>query len=150
MVDVTDKEPTRRVAEAGCVVHWDTEALALVAGDDGLDPVVVARLCGIQAAKRTSQLIPLCHPINLSDVEVDVRPVAGGIEVHSAVVTVNRTGVEMEALVACSFASMSLLGALHERGVAAWFDDVALLRKSGGKSADWGRLVAETPGALRK
>ena len=145
MVDVTEKEPTRRSAVAGCVVHCDVDPFSLGAGTDGLDPIFAARLSGIQAAKRTASLIPLCHPINLNDVDVEVRPAPGGAEIRATVVTVNRTGVEMEALTACSFAALSLVSALAERGATASFDDVALLRKSGGRSGDWGRLVTDAP-----
>ena len=145
MVDVTDKEPSRRSAEASCVVLGDLDVLSADTGPDGLDPVFAARLAGIQAAKRTSQLIPLCHPITLNDVDVEVRRTARGADVRATVVTVNRTGAEMEALTACSFAALSLVGALVARGATASFEDLVLLRKSGGKSADWGRLVTDAP-----
>lgn len=142
MVDVSDKEPTRRRAEASCVVRSVVDVFALDVTAQGLDPVFAARLAGIQAAKRTSQLIPLCHPINLTDVEVDITAREGGLVVHSAVVTVNRTGVEMEALTACAFAAMSLVDVLESLDPTAHFDNLVLDRKSGGKSDDWGRLVA--------
>lgn len=142
MVDVSDKEPTRRRAEASCVVRSVVDVFALDVTAQGLEPVFAARLAGIQAAKRTSQLIPLCHPINLTDVEVVVTAREGGLVVHSAVVTVNRTGVEMEALTACAFAAMSLVDVLKPLDPTAHFDELVLERKSGGKSDDWGRLVA--------
>ena len=142
MVDVTDKDVTRRSAQASCVVrsHVDVFALAPTAG--GLDPVFAARLAGIQAAKATSALIPLCHPINLNDVQVEVTSEDGRVVVRSSVVTVNRTGVEMEALTACSFAALSLVNALTALDEGAMFEDLVLERKTGGKSGDWGRAVS--------
>lgn len=143
MVDVSQKDPTRRSAEASCVVRSRVDAFTLAGTPGALEPVFAARLSGIQAAKRTSQLIPLCHPINLSDVHVEVEPRDDGALVRATVVTVNRTGVEMEALTACSFAALSLLNVLVEVDADARVEDLVLLGKSGGKSADWGRLVAE-------
>jgi cyclic pyranopterin monophosphate synthase len=142
MVDVSDKEPTRRRAEASCVVRSHVDAFSLPAGPGGLDPVFAARLAGIQAAKRTAQLIPLCHPINLNDVQVEVTNGPDGVIVRATVVTVNRTGVEMEALTACSFAALSLVNALVAHDARARFEDLVLERKTGGKSDDWGRRVS--------
>ena len=142
MVDVSEKETTRRRAEASCVVRSVIDVFALEVTAQGLDPVFAARLAGIQAAKRTSQLIPLCHPINLTDVEVDITAREGGLVVHATVVTVNRTGIEMEALTACAFAAMSLVDVLTSFDPTAHVDELVLDRKSGGKSDDWGRLVA--------
>lgn len=141
MVDVSDKEPTRRRAEASCVVRSAVDVFALGVNANGLEPVFAARLAGIQAAKRTSQLIPLCHPINLNDVQVSITRGADAVTVHAAVVAVNRTGVEMEALTACAFAALSLVTSLSTVDGAARFEDLVLERKSGGKSGDWGRLV---------
>ncbi|MGC8511256.1 MAG: cyclic pyranopterin monophosphate synthase MoaC, partial [Acidimicrobiales bacterium] len=109
MVDVSGKEPTRRTAEASCVVRSHVDVLALASSPGGLDPGLAARLAGIQAAKRTSRLIPLCHPVDLDDVHVEVERREDGVTVRATAVTVNRTGVEMEALTACSFAALSLL-----------------------------------------
>lgn len=141
MVDVSDKEPTRRSAVASCLVHSTHDVFALPGGPSGLEPVVAARLAGIQAAKRTSQLIPLCHPINLSDVDVEVTSGPEGTIVRATVVTVNRTGVEMEALTACAFAALSLLDALRSADPRASYDTLALDVKTGGRSGDWGRQV---------
>lgn len=139
MVDVTEKEPTLRTAEASCVVRSRIDVLTLATSPDGLDVIVAARLAGIQAAKRTAALIPLCHPINLNVVQVDVAKVPRGVEIVARVVTVNRTGVEMEALAACSFAALSLMNALVVQDPDVRFEDLVVLHKSGGKSADWGR-----------
>ena len=144
MVDVSDKEPTRRSAEASCVVRSRADVLSLAGSPGGLNPGLAARLAGVQAAKRTSELIPLCHPINLNDVHVEVDQRDDGVVVRAIVVAVNRTGVEMEALTACSFAALSLISAVADRDPRARVEDLVLLRKTGGKSADWGRLVPET------
>jgi len=142
MVDVTHKEPTRRSAQASCVVRSSVDVFSLAPSPSGLDPVFAARLAGIQAAKRTSALIPLCHPINLNDVQVEVTSEGGSVVVRSTVVTVNRTGVEMEALTACSFAALSLVNALTALDEHARFEDLVVERKTGGKSGDWGRQIA--------
>lgn len=141
MVDVTPKDPTLRTAEASCLVVSHVDVVSLEPSPNGFDPVYAARLAGIQAAKRTANLIPLCHPINLNDVQVDVVAHPRGVEVRSMVVTVNRTGVEMEALTACAFAALCLVNSLVAQDPEARFEDLVLLRKSGGKSGDWGRLV---------
>ncbi len=141
MVDVSRKRATLRNAQASCVVRTQVDPWSLVAGADGVDPLHAARLAGIQAAKQTSTLIPLCHPLNLEQVLVEVTPDDSGFTVTSSVVTVNRTGVEMEALTACAFAGLSLVTSLLDRDPLASIDDVVLERKSGGKSGDWGRQV---------
>ncbi len=144
MVDVSGKEATRRTAEASCVVRSRLDLLAIVPPAGGLDPGLAARLAGVQAAKRTSRLIPLCHPVDLDDVHVEIERRDDGVVVRASVVTVHRTGVEMEALTACCVAALSLLGAVVDRDPRARVEDLALLRKTGGTSADWGRLIAET------
>jgi cyclic pyranopterin phosphate synthase len=137
MVDVADKTPTRRVAEASCVVAttWDVQSLA--PSPEGFDAVVTARLAGIQAAKNTSQLIPLCHPLTLHNIGVEVSTDPRGVKVRSRVVTVERTGVEMEALVACSFTALSLLDSLLGHDHGARIEDAHVVTKSGGTSGDW-------------
>jgi cyclic pyranopterin phosphate synthase len=145
MVDVTGKELTRRVAEASCVIVSSLDVAHLVASPLGHDPIVAARLAGIHAAKNTANLIPLCHPLALHDVSVHVRSHPAGAEVYSRVVTVDRTGVEMEALTACSFAALSLLNSLLVLDAQAHFEDAGIISKSGGKSDDWGRSVDAAP-----
>jgi len=139
MVDVSDKAPTHRLAEARCVIRTSVDVAAIPARE-GLDAVFAARLCAIQAAKRTSQLIPLCHPIALNDVQVEIAPVEGGALVRASASTISRTGVEMEALAACAFAALSVLEALGPLDPTARFDELVLWHKSGGRSGDWGRL----------
>jgi cyclic pyranopterin phosphate synthase len=139
MVDVTGKDVTIRVATAACFVRMADATRALVSGrklDKG-DALEVARIAGIMAAKKTSELIPLCHPIALGAVEVQLRETDGGIEVTATVRTAERTGVEMEALSAVTVAALTLYDMVKgvERGVT--ITDVRLLHKSGGRSGDW-------------
>ena len=141
MVDVTRKRPTLRRAVASCVVYTVADVLALGSSTNELDPVHAARLAGIQAAKLTANLIPLCHPLNLNEIQVEVIPKAGCIELSATVAATHRTGVEMEALTACAFAALGIVSSLVDADPEARIDDLVLLRKSGGKSGDWGRLV---------
>ncbi|HQU00308.1 MAG TPA: cyclic pyranopterin monophosphate synthase MoaC [Acidimicrobiales bacterium] len=145
MVDVSKKRATRRSAEASCYVRTTVDLAALPRDEHGVEPVHAARLAGVQAAKQTSSLIPLCHPLSLDDIQVDVTTSERGLEVASSVVTVHHTGVEMEALTACMVAALSLVSALKKSDPGASIEDLALLRKSGGRSGDWGRLVAPKP-----
>ena len=139
MVDVTGKDVTLREATAGCFVRMSDDTRALVSErklDKG-DALEVARIAGIMAAKKTSELIPLCHPIALGAVEVQLEETDGGIEVTATVRTAERTGVEMEALSAVAVAALTLYDMVKgvERGVT--ITDVRLLHKSGGRSGDW-------------
>ncbi|HEY5303386.1 MAG TPA: cyclic pyranopterin monophosphate synthase MoaC [Acidimicrobiales bacterium] len=145
MVDVTRKEPSRRVAEARCLVASGLDLTSM--GEAGLsgDVVVLARLAGIQGAKNTANLIPLCHPLALHDVAVEVVAHPRGLEVRSRVVTVERTGVEMEALSACCVAALSLLNVLLAHDAHARIDDAAVTSKSGGTSGDWFRGAHALP-----
>ena len=142
MVDVGDKSASDRRARARAVVRMAPETAAAVASGDAPkgDVLGTARIAGIQAAKRTAELIPLAHPLPLSfvDVEAEVDPGAGTVELVAEARTVDRTGVEMEAMVACSVAALTVYDMVKglERGVA--LDRVELLEKSGGKS-DWQR-----------
>jgi cyclic pyranopterin monophosphate synthase len=142
MVDVGDKSTSDRRARARAVVRMAPETVAAVASGDAPkgDVLGTARIAGIQAAKRTAELIPLAHPLPLSfvDIQADVDPAAGTVELVAEARTVDRTGVEMEAMVACSVAALTVYDMVKglERGVAV--DRVELLEKSGGKS-DWRR-----------
>jgi len=141
MVDVTDKDATKREAEAAGLVRMRRATRDLVV-DRELpkgDALEVARIAGIMAAKKTSELIPLCHPIGLGAVEVFLEPNEHGIAVRSRVVTTDRTGVEMEALAAVAVAALTIYDMVKsvERGVEV--TDVRLTRKSGGRSGDWTR-----------
>jgi cyclic pyranopterin phosphate synthase len=140
MVDVTAKPLTRRVALARCAVVTAADATKVLGeGQDGLDPVEGARFAGIQAAKQTSSLIPLCHPIRIHRVTVDVDVDVHKIEISAVTEIVERTGVEMEALTACAVAALSLVKALIHVDPDASIEDLTLWHKSGGRSGDWER-----------
>ena len=142
MVDVSTKDATRRSAHASCAVVTNAGSSSFVTSD-GTDIIHAARLAGILAAKQTAALIPLCHPLNLDDIQVDVTKSATGLDVESTVVATQHTGVEMEALTACAVTALSLVTSLLEHDRGARMDDLVLLRKTGGRSGDWGRSVAE-------
>ena len=140
MVDVGGKDVTNRVATAtGRVRMSATARAALVAGDlPKGDAFAVARIAGIQAAKRTHEWIPLCHPVALTAVEVDCAPAGEhAVTITATARAVDRTGVEMEALVAVSAAALALYDMVKalDRGVV--IEDVRLTAKSGGRSGDW-------------
>lgn len=141
MVDVSRKKTSRRTAEATCAVVTSFDVASLPPDPQGIDALHAARLAGVQAAKATATLIPLCHPLNLDDVDVEVTPSARGLEITATVVTMHHTGVEMEALTACAVAGLSLLDALSDVDPTATMEDLGLQRKSGGRSGDWGRLI---------
>jgi cyclic pyranopterin phosphate synthase len=141
MVDVTGKNVTRREAVATGLVRLSDGTRALVTErrlDKG-DALEVARIAGIMAAKKTSELIPLCHPIGVGSVEVSFAPAPEGIEVRATVVTSERTGVEMEALTAVAVAALTIYDMVKgvERGVK--IESVGLQHKSGGRSGTWTR-----------
>ncbi len=145
MVDVSEKPPTRRRAEASCLVVTRADLAALPAREDGLGARHAARVAGVLAAKRTDELIPLCHSLALSDVDVRVAPVEGGLAVSATVTATQRTGVEMEALTACAVAALSLLQAIGDADPAAHVEALALDAKEGGRSGAWGRGVPGAP-----
>jgi cyclic pyranopterin phosphate synthase len=139
MVDVSDKPVTRRLAEASCRVLLSAQTLIRLANLPKGDAFAVARLAGIQGAKRTSEMIPLAHQLPLDQVEVDLLPIPEGIEIRSRVVVTARTGAEMEALLACSTAALALYDMVKavERGVV--ITDLKLETKSGGQSGPYRR-----------
>jgi len=141
MVDVSGKAVTRRVATAACHVRLSPETVAELHRLPKGDAVAVARVAGIQGAKRTGELIPLCHPLPLDQVEVEIEPVTEGVEIRSSIVTTARTGAEMEALVACSTAALALYDMVKARERGAVVSDLRLLSKSGGRSGRWSREV---------
>jgi cyclic pyranopterin phosphate synthase len=143
MVDVTSKRMTRRSAIARCVVVTSVDIGGLEPRDDEIDPVLCARIAGVSAAKKTSELIPLCHTLNLNDVDVELARQERGIEVTATVTATQRTGVEMEALSACAFAALSILDSVQNIDPIAWIDGLEVLKKEGGKSGNWGRLVED-------
>jgi cyclic pyranopterin phosphate synthase len=139
MVDVSGKPATKREAEASGFVAVSAAVLAAMPKNPKGDPLEVARIAGIMAAKRTSELIPMCHPLPLSLVDVEVRVCENGIAVTSKVTTTAETGVEMEALVAVSVAALTLYDMLKAADKGIEIREILLERKSGGKSGDYRR-----------
>jgi cyclic pyranopterin phosphate synthase len=137
---VADKLATVREATAECVVRMSAETVnAVREGTAKGDALQVARVAGIMAAKRTSELIPLCHPLPLTSVSVDFEYLTGGVRVVTRARVVGQTGVEMEALTAAAVAGLTLIDMTKgvERGV--YLESVRLLEKSGGRSGTWKR-----------
>jgi cyclic pyranopterin phosphate synthase len=141
MVDVGDKPSTRRRAVArGRISMAETTSAAIL--NNGLpkgDVLAVARIAGIQAAKKTSELIPLCHPLMLSSVSVDLTVGTGSVEIVATVETTGPTGVEMEALTACTVAALTLYDMCKAVDKEMEIGQVALWEKSGGRSGDYQR-----------
>jgi cyclic pyranopterin phosphate synthase len=141
MVDVSTKDVTAREARASARVLLNAEVVALLRGD-GVpkgDALAVARVAGIMAAKRTPDLVPLCHPIAVSGVSVDLEVTDEGVEITATVRTTDRTGVEMEALTAASVAALALYDMVKGVDRSAVITDVRVDAKSGGRSGDWVR-----------
>jgi cyclic pyranopterin phosphate synthase len=141
MVDVSDKAVTVREAVAEGFVRMAPDTLSLALSGDAKkgDVRATAEIAGIMAAKKTSDLIPLCHPLALSKVEVRVEPGEGGLSVTARVRTSGQTGVEMEALTAVSVACLTVYDMLKAADKAMTIENVRLLTKTGGKSGDWTR-----------
>jgi cyclic pyranopterin phosphate synthase len=139
MVDVSAKTATRREAEASAFVVLSDSVLAALPQNPKGDPLQVARFAGIQAAKRTADLIPLCHPLPLSFIDVSAVVVAGGVEIRSTAATVAGTGVEMEALTAAAVAALTIYDMCKAMDKSIAIREIVLLRKSGGKSGDYNR-----------
>jgi cyclic pyranopterin phosphate synthase len=141
MVDVSAKPVTARTATAAGRVRLSAECVAALR--DGRvpkgDALAVARIAGIQGAKRTPELIPLCHPLAISGVDVTAEVTDDGVELTASVRTTDRTGVEMEALTAVSVAALAVIDMVKALDRSAWISDVRVLSKSGGRSGDWVR-----------
>ncbi|HEY3942747.1 MAG TPA: cyclic pyranopterin monophosphate synthase MoaC [Acidimicrobiales bacterium] len=143
MVDVTGKPPTRRTAEARCVVRTGADvAAALAAQPDGTDLIEMARFSGVLAAKQTSSLIPLCHPIPIERVTVEITVVPDGFGVAATAEITQRTGVEMEALTACAGAALTLAQGFVDVDPRVTIGELTLWHKSGGRSGAWHRSAA--------
>lgn len=142
MVDVSDKKPTRREATAAAFVELSEAVLGALPQNPKGNPLEVARFAGIQAAKKTSDLIPMCHPLALSYVDVEARVVEGGVAIEATAATVSGTGVEMEAMVAASVAALTVYDMTKALDKGIRIREVVLLRKSGGKSGEYRRSVA--------
>lgn len=139
MVDVSGKAVARRVAAASCRVVLERATVARLGDLPKGDAFSVARLAGIQAAKRTDEWIPLAHQLPLDRVEIEIEPAEGGVEIRSQVVATARTGAEMEALVACSAAALALYDMVKAVEKGAVITDLRLESKTGGKSGSWSR-----------
>ncbi|HLF57943.1 MAG TPA: cyclic pyranopterin monophosphate synthase MoaC [Thermoanaerobaculia bacterium] len=139
MVDVSEKPVTRRVARASCRLLLSSATLDRLSELPKGDALAVARLAGIQASKRTSEWIPLAHPLPLDRVVIDFARRADGLEIASEVVATARTGAEMEALVACAAAALALYDMVKAVERGATVTDLRLEAKSGGARGDWQR-----------
>jgi cyclic pyranopterin phosphate synthase len=139
MVDVSDKPETKRTARAHAFVKVAREALEKLPENPKGNPLEIARTAGIMAAKRTSELIPLCHPLMLTHADVDARAEEGGVRIVATATTTAQTGVEMEALTAASVAALTVYDMLKALDKRIEIQDVYLLEKRGGKSGDFRR-----------
>jgi cyclic pyranopterin phosphate synthase len=144
MVDVSDKAASKREAEASAFVVLKPEVLQALPKNPKGDALEVARLAGIMAAKKTSDLIPMCHPLPLSHVDVTLRLCENGVAITSKVTTTAVTGVEMEALVAASIAALTVYDMCKALDKGIEIREVVLERKSGGKSGDYSRSKRTT------
>lgn len=139
MVDVSSKVDTKRTAVAHAFVRIKPDVLAQLPSNPKGNPLEVARIAGILAAKKTSELIPMCHPIALTHVDVETRIEADGVRLHATASTVAGTGVEMEALTAAAVAALTIYDMTKALDKAIEIQDVYLLSKTGGKSGDFKR-----------
>ena len=139
MVDVSEKRPTKRTAEASAFVRMSARVLKALPKNPKGDPLEVARFAGIAAAKRTAELIPLCHPLPLSHIDVRTKVCENGVAIDSRVTTTAVTGVEMEALVAASVAALTVYDMCKALDKGIEIREVVLQRKSGGKSGEYRR-----------
>ena len=139
MVDVSGKPATRREAEASAFVQMKPSVLKALPHNPKGDPLEVARIAGIMAAKRTAELIPMCHTLPLAHVAVDMRLCENGVAITTKVVTTAETGVEMEALVAASISALTIYDMAKGLDKGIEIREIVLERKSGGKSGEYRR-----------
>jgi len=139
MVDVSNKSATRREAEASAFVAIKPEVLRALPQNPKGDPLEVARIAGIMAAKRTSDLIPMCHPLLLSHIDVEMRLCENGVAISTKAVTTAETGVEMEALVAAAVSALTIYDMTKSLDKGIEIRQIVLERKGGGKSGDYQR-----------
>ncbi|MBI5115154.1 cyclic pyranopterin monophosphate synthase MoaC [Candidatus Poribacteria bacterium] len=139
MVDIGEKQPTRRIARASATVHIKSETLRLILDKKVRkgDVFEVARLAGIMAAKKTSGLIPLCHPLPLENVKIDFQPSGNSIVIVAEARVTAKTGVEMEALTAAAVAALTIYDMCKSAEKGMIISDIRLLEKSGGKSGHY-------------
>ena len=139
MVDVSGKAETKRTARAHAFVRIREDVLARLPANPKGNPLEVARIAGILAAKRTSELIPMCHPLPLSHVDIETSIESAGVRITSVASTTGQTGVEMEALTAASVAALTVYDMTKALDKGIEIHDVYLIEKTGGKSGDWKR-----------
>ena len=139
MVDVSGKAATRREAEASAFVEMSAAVLNALPQNPKGNPLEVARFAGISAAKRTSELIPMCHPLPLSFIDVTTEVCENGVQVNSRAATTAQTGVEMEALMAATVAALTVYDMCKALDKSITIRDIVLQRKSGGKSGEFRR-----------
>ncbi len=140
MVDVSSKRETRRVARAQAFVRIRRAVLEQLPQNPKGNPLEIARIAGIAAAKKTAGLIPLCHPLMLSHADVDVRVEKNGVRIVATAVTTAQTGVEMEALTAAAVAALTVYDMTKALDKSIEITDIYLLEKTGGKSGDYRRV----------
>jgi len=144
MVDVSEKSPTKREAEASAFIRMSRKVIVALPKNPKGDPLEVARFAGIAAAKRTSDLIPMCHPLPLTFVDVTTRICENGVAITSKVTTTAITGVEMEALVAASVAALTVYDMCKALDKGISIEHIQLEKKSGGKSGAFIRAPRKT------
>ena len=139
MVDVGGKQPTRRTATASAFVALSAAVVSALPTNPKGNPLEVARIAGIQAAKRTAELIPMCHPLALTHIDVQTKLVADGVRITATAATVGPTGVEMEALTAAAVAALTVYDMTKALDKSIVIREIRLEAKSGGKSGDFRR-----------
>lgn len=149
MVDVSQKPATRREATATAFVLMSADVLQALPKNPKGDPLEIARVAGIMAAKRTSDLIPMCHPVPISHIDVDLRVCENGVAISTAVSTTAQTGVEMEALVAASVSALTIYDMTKGLDKGIEIRDIVLQRKTGGKSGDFERNISRRGSSKR-
>jgi cyclic pyranopterin monophosphate synthase len=137
MVDLSTKQTSRRTATASAFVELSAEVLAALPANPKGNPLEVARFAGIQAAKRTAELIPMCHPLTLTHVDVQAEIVSGGVRITATAAAVGPTGVEMEALTAAAVAALTVYDMTKALDKAIVIRNIQLESKTGGKSGDF-------------
>ena len=143
MVDVSSKSETKRTARAHAFVRMAPEVLARLPENPKGNPLEIARIAGIAAAKKTSELIPLCHPLMLSHADVEVKVETNGVRVFASAATTAQTGVEMEALTAAAVAALTVYDMTKALDKSISIEDLYLVEKTGGKSGDYRRKAAK-------
>ena len=146
MVDVSAKKTTKRTAEASAFVAMSKNVLEALPKNKKGDPLEVARFAGISAAKRTAELVPMCHTVPLSHIEVTARVCENGVSIASQVSTTAQTGVEMEALVAASVAALTVYDMCKALDKGIEIREIVLESKTGGKSGDYRRAAKKKQG----